>query len=110
MVGEARKGDAVIEGRLAAHMMRKHGVPAFTVWLDCPEAVRAERVAGREHGDLARALAENRAREASEAKRYREHHRIDLADRSVYDLVLDTGKRSPTEVVETILAEVKRPG
>jgi cytidylate kinase len=46
-------------------------------------------------------------RAASEADRYRKYYGIDIQDRSVYDLVLDTGPLSPEEIVDII---VKKAG
>ena len=55
------------------------------------------RVAGREGVDVDAALAANRAREASEAARYRAYYGIDIADLRAYDLVLDTTVEPPPD-------------
>ena len=50
--GGPRAASAVLEGRLAAFMADRAGVPALKVFLDASEAVRAERIArprGRRH-------------------------------------------------------------
>ena len=46
-------------------------------------------------------------RENSEAKRYREFHDIDLGDRSIYDLIVDTQKHSAAEAAEKVLARLQ---
>lgn len=97
------KEDLVLEGRLAAHMLRRHGIPAFSIFLDADLEERARRVAEREGVPIERAREDILAREGSESRRYSTYYAIDLADRSVYDLTLDTTHLSPEQVVERIL-------
>jgi predicted cytidylate kinase len=100
----ARSGNAVLEGRLAAFMADEAGVPALKVFLDADEAVRAERIVGREGGDAALRLREIQAREASDARRYREIYGFDYHDRERYDLVLVTDGRRPEDLADEIVA------
>ena len=99
----ARAGDVVLESRLAAWIARNEDLDATTVWIDGDEAVRAERVAQREHIDPVRAREANRTREASEHLRYEALYGIDLEDRSVYRLVIDASDRAPEAVAESIV-------
>jgi cytidylate kinase len=62
------------------------------VWLDAPLDVRADRIADRENKPLEEVLEETRARAASEAQRYREYYGIDIEDRSIYDLTVNTAR------------------
>ena len=41
-----------------------------------------------------------RDREESEVLRYRKFYGIDVTDRSIYDMVIDTGALTPEQVVE----------
>ena len=91
----ARRGNAVLEGRLAAFMAEEAGVPALRVFLDAPESVRAARIVEREGGDSAARLREIQVREASDARRYRDIYGVDYHDRDRYDLVLATDGRTP---------------
>jgi CMP/dCMP kinase len=104
----ARGGDAVLEGRLAAFMAEEAGVPALRVYLDAPEAVRAERIVGREGGDARARLREIQDREASDARRYREIYGVDYHQRDRYDVVLSTAGRSPEEVAAAIVARARQ--
>jgi cytidylate kinase len=104
----AEQGNAVLEGRLAAFMADEAGVPALRVFLDAEEEVRAERIVGREGGDAAARLREIQAREASDARRYREIYGFDYHDRSRYDLVLATDGQSPEELAAEIVAHARR--
>lgn len=104
----ARHGDAVLEGRLAAFMADEAGVPALRVFLDAPEPVRAERIAAREGGETGERLAQIQAREASDARRYREIYGVDYHDRRRYDLVIATDGRRPDDVAAEIVARARR--
>jgi cytidylate kinase len=110
MVERARQGEpAILEGRLTGWMAARHGVPALKVWLDAAAHVRASRVGQRDGGSAEAAAASMSARERSERLRYARFHGIDLADRAVYDLVLDSGGQTPEELVERILEALARP-
>src|SRR5437763_344896 len=99
----AREGDVVLESRLAAWIATNERLTATRVWIDADEAERARRVSAREGDDPAVALAANRAREASERHRYRAYYGIDLDDRSVYDLVIDSTGLDPDAVAKSIV-------
>jgi cytidylate kinase len=99
----AAKGDVVIESRLAGWVVRKDGLSAVTAWVDCAPEVRARRVAGRESITVEQALAENTERQQVERDRYLALYGIDLADLSIYDLVLDSGVLTPDEVAGAII-------
>jgi len=105
----AAQGDAVLEGRLAAFMAEEAGVPALRVFLDAPEAVRAARIADREGGNASERLAQIQAREASDARRYREIYGYDYHDPARYDLVLHTDGCSPAELAAAIVERARRP-
>lgn len=100
--------DVVVEGRLPAHFLAREGLEVLAVWLDAPLEVRAERVADREDESLEAARAAIREREGLEARRYAEIYNIDVADRGVYDLAVDTGDLTPEEAVARIREAVER--
>lgn len=103
LAARAAKGHVVIESRLAGWVARVDGLNAVTVWVDCAPEVRARRVAGREGITVAQALAENTERQQVERDRYVALYGIDLADLSIYDLVLDSGLLQPDEVAGAIV-------
>jgi predicted cytidylate kinase len=107
MRARAKRGDAVLEGRLAAFMAEEAGVPALRVYLDASEAVRARRITKREGGDAAERLRQIQAREASDARRYRDIYGFDYHDRARYDLVLDTAGRTPEQVAAAIVEHAR---
>jgi cytidylate kinase len=99
----ARAGNVVLESRLAAWVAANEAVSHTSVWIDGDERVRANRVARRERIEPARALEANRAREASERRRYETLYGIDLDDRSLYDLVIDATNEPAEVVAESIV-------
>jgi cytidylate kinase len=104
MAARAARGEAVLEGRLAAVMADQAGVPALKVFLEASEGVRAARIAGREGGATEQRLQEIQEREASDRSRYRELYGVDYHDRTRYDLVLSTDDRSPDDLASEIVA------
>ncbi len=100
-------GDLILEGRLAGQLLRRNDIPAFCIFLYAPLEVRVQRVSGREGVDLQAAIEEMRAREASEVLRYRKFYGIDVTDRSIYDMAIDTGALTPEQVVEMIVSRVR---
>jgi predicted cytidylate kinase len=108
MAQYARRGGAVLEGRLAAFVVRQEGVDALKVFLTADDDVRARRVAQREGTDWHAVMEQNRLRQASDAKRYRDIYGFDLTDISIYDLVLHSDTQTPEALADEILAAVRR--
>lgn len=110
MIERAREGEAILEGRMAAWHVREAAVNALTVLLEAPEQVRADRVARREGlPDVQAVLVENREREASEAKRYREFYGFDPNDPRHYDLVVDSSDKAPETIRDLVLRALRPP-
>lgn len=99
----AKEGQGVFEGRLSGHLL-----PAdLKVLLKTDIRARAERIAARESKLVEDALQETRAREESEARRYKMYYNIDIADLSIYDLVVDTGKFDELGTLQIVLAAAR---
>ena len=108
MAEYARAGNVILEGRLAAFIARQEGVDALKVFLRASDEVRARRVAQREGTDWRAVLQQNRVRQGSDSKRYRDIYGFDLDDTSIYDLVLDSDGQSPQALAEEILAAARK--
>lgn len=106
LAAAARAGDVVLESRLAGWIARNEDLDGVLVWIACDERERARRVGTREGLGPDDALAANRAREASEARRYRDYYGIDLAVLDPYTLVLDSTETPPDALVSEILRAV----
>ena len=99
------RDDLVLESRLAGWLAGDHA--DFRFWLDAPAPVRGERIAEREGKDPQRATEETRAREASEALRYREYYGIDIEDLKIYDLSINTARWEPEAVLDMLVTAVE---
>jgi cytidylate kinase len=110
MAARGRRGGVVLEGRLAGWVATREGLPALRVWVACDDATRAARVAQREGTDPATARAANSSREASERDRYRRTYGIEMADTSIYDLVLDSTATDPPTLVAAVLSALRAQG
>ena len=97
--------DVVLESRLAGWMAGDYADLRF--WLDAPLAVRVERVAAREEKDAAVAREETLARAESEAERYADYYGIDIGDRSIYDLTLNTARVGERAMVSLLRGMVE---
>jgi cytidylate kinase len=86
----------VLESRLAGWIAGDRA--DFRIWLDAPEQIRVERT--RDRDEMA---AEMQVREVIEEVRYESNYGIDLSDRSIYDLTVNTGRWSPRAVREVVL-------
>jgi len=107
MLEIARENDTIIlEGRLTAFMLTRHGLEAFRVYLDADLEERARRVSKREGIPPKVVLERIKERERCEAARYLEHYDIDISDQSVYDLMLDTTYIPAQKVADLILEKV----
>ena len=98
------RDDVVLEGRLAGWMAGEFADLRF--WLDAPLDVRARRIADREDKSVEQARTETEERAASEARRYRAYYGIDIEDRSIYDLVLNTARWDPEAELDVALTAV----
>lgn len=103
----AREGAVLLESRLAGWLATRAGLGALRVWIACDDVERARRVGGRDGHELDDAVVANRAREASEKRRYQGYYGIDLDDLSIYDLVLDSEHRGPDDLVAEIIAAAR---
>jgi CMP/dCMP kinase len=97
---ESESNGLVVESRLAG--WHADGRADLAVWLDAPVEERARRL-----GERAETPMELRERETSDAQRYQEYYGIDIADLSIYDLVVDTETLSEDGMFQTVKAAIK---
>jgi CMP/dCMP kinase len=103
-----KKGNVILEGRLAGWLAHLNKIPAFKVAIVADINTRAKRIVNREQGSVKKRKKEILEREKSEAVRYKKYYKIDLFDMSIYDLVIDSADKTPDEIVEKILKNFKR--
>lgn len=103
---DASGRDVLVEGRLQAFLLTERRVPCLKVLIDAPLSVRAQRIAGREKKAAKAAEREIVERETLERTRYKAYYGIDVEDRSIYDLVLDSSDKTPDRIVEVVWSRV----
>ena len=99
------RDDLVLESRLAGWMAGEYA--DLKLWLDAPIDVRAARIAEREDKSVDEAKTETRTRADSEALRYEEYYGIDIADRSIYDLSVNTARWSADGMLSLVRGAVE---
>ena len=100
------RDDVVLESRLSGWMAGD--LADLKVWLDAPLEVRAARIADREGTAVDAAIEETRTREESERSRYRTYYEIDFADRSIYDLAVNTARWDADAVIAVVEGAIDR--
>jgi predicted cytidylate kinase len=108
ILGVASKNtDIILESRLSAYMLTKNNIPAFRVYLWASPEIRIKRVGIREGESLEEVYRHTIERQSSEAKRYKMYYGIDIEDKSVYDLVINTDELNPDQVVDRIIKGIE---
>ncbi|MCK5150980.1 MAG: AAA family ATPase [Candidatus Thorarchaeota archaeon] len=87
---EAEKGNVMLDGQLAAIMAGDHA--DIKILLTASLRTRVKRIAARDDVSYEDALHETETREMIERARYKEFYDYDVANLSIYDLVINTEK------------------
>jgi predicted cytidylate kinase len=106
-VERAKEGNLILEGRLAGVMLLKNNITCYKIWIDADIMERARRIAGRDGGGLEEVVLRISEREQLEISRYKEIYEVDLTEKEIYDLVIDTSSISQIEVVDLIMENIK---
>ena len=102
----ASKGNIVIDGKLAIHMLR--GFCDFSVWLRADFETRVKRYAHRDSTGLKEAQAALREKEGLEKENFLKIYGFDyFGQEHEADIVVDTGDNAPEEIVDMILKKMK---
>ncbi|MDQ1280217.1 MAG: CMP/dCMP kinase [Thermoproteota archaeon] len=97
---EAKEGNVVIDGLLASWVAGD--LADIKVHLVAPEKIRITRIAKRDGIPYREAMKITLLRERIEKERFKRVYSIDIDDKSIYDLVLNTGQLSLEANVEII--------
>ena len=101
----AKKQSCVLGSRLAIWMLKEADLK---VYLYASPEVRAERILNREGGDLQQIKDFTSMRDEEDSRRYKKLYNIDNNDYSFADLVIDTAKYNPEQIVDLIVEELKK--
>ena len=99
-------GGLILEGRLTGWMVTKAEVAALKVWIHADISVRAQRVGCRDGQAIEQATKGVVERERCEIVRYKQHHSIDIADLSIYDMIIDSEFQTVEHISRLILQRI----
>jgi len=100
----AENENIVLEGRLAGYMV---DFADIRIYLYASPDCRARRIVDREDKSYETAKHETEVREESERKRYYEYYNIDIANLSVYDIIVNSEKWGKEEIADYVLSEIE---
>lgn len=99
----AMEGDAILGSRLAIWMLKEADLKVF---LTASPEIRASRIHRREGGILQDRMKETDERDSRDHARYMKLYNIDNNDFAFTDLVINTDRMDPEQVVEIIAAAI----
>ena len=102
---EAEKGNVVIDGQLAGWVLKENS--DLRIYLTAPDGVRLSRIAKRDGVGLEEAKRQTTQREKVQLERYRRHYGLNVEDKTIYHLLLDTSILSIDETSEVLLLTAK---
>lgn len=106
----ASMGNIIIDSQLSAYILKDKA--NFKILLRCPLETRIKRMSNRDETNYKEKIDETLRREWSEARRFKKLYNIDLQDekviRELYNIIIDTEKLSIEEIVDNIVAEIKK--
>jgi len=100
IIEEGEKGNAVLEGQLAAWMLID--VTDMNIMLTTPDEIRIKRIAKRDNAPLDTAHNKTFTREKFEKERFLKYYGVDFQDISIYDLIFDTSLLGERETIKTL--------
>ncbi|MFO8043830.1 MAG: AAA family ATPase [Alkalispirochaeta sp.] len=104
-VERAMEGSCVLGSRLAIWVLHAADIK---VYLTAAPEVRARRIQTREGGSLEEVRAATDQRDQRDRARYLRLYNIDIDAYQFADLIIDTERYQPEEIVDRIVAEITR--
>ena len=102
---EAEKGGVVIDGHASPWLLK--GLAHLRVAIIASIDTRVRRLAERDKKPLDEVKRETVLRESMERERFMRIYSIDISDYTDFDLIINSERFSPNEIVEIILQAVK---
>lgn len=103
----ARKGSCVLGSRLAIWMLKEAD---YKVYLYASSEVRVKRIYKREGGDIEEIKRFTAKRDKEDRERYLKLYGIDNDKYDFCDLLIDTEKNTPEEIVSMIIKDLIKKG
>jgi len=98
-------GGCVLGSRLAIWMLKEADLK---VYLTASAEIRAARIAKREGGDIETVAAFTAERDRQDHNRYLRIYNIDNDNYQLVDMLINTNKLEPDEIVQMIIAEAEK--
>ncbi len=103
----AKKGSIVIDAKLGIRMIK--GLYDYGIWLTAPRGVRAKRYAKRGNTSIKDGMKKLLEKDALERSNWKKIYGFDSFSQSKdADLVINTGNKTPEQIVELIISKMKR--
>lgn len=110
LIETMRKGNIILESRLAGANANRCDIHSLRVWLHAPLEVRVRRIMQREGGDLEKLTTDTKERQRSERARYLEYYGIDYEGLDHYSLVINSAEYWPEQIVHIIQEALRNKG
>jgi len=102
----AKKGNVVIEGKLAIHFLKD--IADYKIWLWAPMMVRAEHIQMRDKITFEEALKNLEEKEQLERENWIKMYGFDYFEqKEEADITIDTSNKTPEEIVDFIIKKFK---
>jgi cytidylate kinase len=102
----ARQGGYVISGRLSGWVAGDFA--DCRVLVHCPKNIRVKRISLRDGLSLSEAKTKVTRRDGEDKKRYKKLYRVNLDDKSIYNLIVNNGGPTIKEVKKSAVKNVKK--
>jgi cytidylate kinase len=102
---ESERGNAVIDGQLAAWMAGSNADLKFLLIASVENRIR--RISERDGTEFEYARRETITREGSEKARYLEYYGVDVSDHSIYDIIINTDKYDLENVIKIVFTAIE---
>ena len=106
MIDEAKKGNAILEGRMIGPLCAREGIPCTRIYITASPRIRAQRSRERDGGEIDKVMEEMEERERLEIERYIRHYGIDPSDPKWYDLIIDSSVISADTVLNILVEKI----
>lgn len=101
----AKSESSVLGSRLAIWVLKEADLK---VYLYASDQTRAQRIFNREGGDIEEIKKFTAMRDGEDSRRYQKLYQIDNNDYEFADLIIDTAKYKPKQIVKIICRELKK--
>ena len=104
-IDEAKKGNVILEGQLAAWMAKDFS--NFNIYVTASFDTRVKRIAKRDGISFKEASKETKTRTRSEINRFKRMYKVDISNTEIYDIILSTDRLPKDKCIAILVAACK---